>query len=136
CPHQEYPAQAGADSGRAALRSDGLRRGLPLCRAGDAVTPHRDPGPPPSGSGPAPGDRETPERPRPWTDPASGLPRRPGARRGPPPWWPEGEPWPPPRGKGGHNRGRFIRRIVFALGAIWLFTLFMGFIFGRFAPQE
>jgi signal transduction histidine kinase len=58
-------------------------------------------------------------------------------RRGPPPWWPAGEPWPPRRYdvRWRHPRARFIRRAVIffgfllflsAVGAATLVSKFMG----------
>jgi two-component system, OmpR family, sensor histidine kinase BaeS len=44
-------------------------------------------------------------------------------RRGPA-WWPEGEPWPPPRGWAGFNRrtrARFFRRLIF--GGVFLLSI-------------
>jgi two-component system OmpR family sensor kinase/two-component system sensor histidine kinase BaeS len=62
-------------------------------------------------------------------------------RRGPPPWWPAGEPWPPRRYdvRWRHPRARFIRRAVFFFGfflflsAIGLATLVSNVV-GRYAP--
>jgi signal transduction histidine kinase len=45
--------------------------------------------------------------------------RFPHSRRGPPPWWPANEPWPPQR-RWHRGRGRFVRRMV---------VLFVGLLF-------
>jgi signal transduction histidine kinase len=56
---------------------------------------------------------------------------RPGScRRGGPPWWPVGEPWPPQHGRFGMNhrtRTRFFRRVAFAAGALLALTIFSVF---------
>jgi two-component system, OmpR family, sensor histidine kinase BaeS len=50
-------------------------------------------------------------------------------RHGPrrrPPWWPEGEPWPPQRGAGGRIRPlrlRMVQRAAFGLAAVFVFTV-------------
>jgi signal transduction histidine kinase len=50
----------------------------------------------------------------------------PNPRRGRPPWWPEGEPWPPPGPPGARAwqrmRRRFLLRAVLFLSAVILFT--------------
>jgi len=49
----------------------------------------------------------------------------PRPRRGPPPWWPEGEAWPP-RDRSWHwrrHRGRFIGRFGLLFSLIWLLTM-------------
>ena len=50
---------------------------------------------------------------------------------GRPPWWPEGEPWPPPaehwRGAG----GRFVRRVGCAAFALFLLVSFVGWLFAN-----
>jgi signal transduction histidine kinase len=51
-------------------------------------------------------------------------------RRSAPPWWPAGEPWPPPDrrfGPHGDARASFFRRIAFAFAALLLLAMFGGF---------
>lgn len=61
-------------------------------------------------------------------DRSGDAPRRSwGTRR--PPWWPQGEPYPPPRGQWPRMRGRFMRR--FAAMFIGAF-LFFGFVVAAF----
>jgi signal transduction histidine kinase len=66
------------------------------------------------------------------------MPDRRGHRR-PPPWWPEGEPFPPPW-QGGWGRRRFPRRVGFLFALFILFTFFAGFLLrlltGGFRPGE
>jgi signal transduction histidine kinase len=62
-----------------------------------------------------------------------------GYRR-PPPWWPEGEPFPPPW-QGGWGRRRFPRRVGILFALFVLFTFFLsGFVFrllgGGYRPGE
>jgi signal transduction histidine kinase len=67
------------------------------------------------------------------------MPDRRGYRR-PPPWWPEGEPFPPPW-QGGWGRRRFRRRVGILFALFILLTFFVsGFILkllgGGFRPGE
>ena len=70
------------------------------------------------------------------------MPDREGFRRGGPgfrpPWWPEGEPFPP-RGGGWGYRRRFLRRMVFGAGVFLLLWFVAGAVLGGFiwhgAPQ-
>src|SRR6266542_4232076 len=68
------------------------------------------------------------------------MPDRRRFRRGPPPWWPAGEAWPPPPGAWTAMRGRFARRIallVFVLFALVLATGVLGFLlFGERGPAD
>jgi len=67
-----------------------------------------------------------------WVDP--GDPDTPPRRR--PPWWPEGEPFPPAWRQGRHGPPRFIRMIgCLFLGALLVAAVFgagIGAMFGRF----
>jgi signal transduction histidine kinase len=55
----------------------------------------------------------------------------------PPPWWPEGETWPPPSDRnhfGGprwHRRRRLRRRILFTILGFWLLFWLVGMVVGR-----
>lgn len=62
-------------------------------------------------------------------------PPPPGPRGGRPPWWPEGEPWPPPKGQGWGSRAKFLRRLLLALGGLLLFAFFTGYAMGRLSDQ-
>lgn len=73
----------------------------------------------------------------PWIRGGPAWERQPGK---PPPWWPEGEAWPPRRPPWARNRGRFVRRfalllvgvIVFAAAVItvgiWLAAVALGIV--------
>ncbi|MDQ3693591.1 MAG: HAMP domain-containing histidine kinase [Chloroflexota bacterium] len=54
---------------------------------------------------------------------------------GRPPWWPEGEPWPPNRGPGHGGQGWFLRRMLFVLGGLLLFAFFTGIVIGHLATE-
>jgi signal transduction histidine kinase len=67
------------------------------------------------------------------------MPDRRGHRR-PPPWWPEGEPFPPPW-RGGWGGRRFQRRVGILFAVFILFTFFAGgfllrLLTGGFRPGE
>ncbi len=52
--------------------------------------------------------------------------KRDSCKRGGPPWWPAGEPWPPKHGPFGNDRrirARFFRRIALAAAALFLLAL-------------
>jgi two-component system sensor histidine kinase BaeS len=56
-----------------------------------------------------------------------------------PPWWPENQPWPPPRGRYRHNP--FFRRLgcffgIFNLLGFTLFVLLVAFILRTFGPID
>ncbi len=56
-----------------------------------------------------------------------------------PPWWPENQPWPPPRGRYRHNP--FFRRLgcffgIFNLLGFALFVLLVAFILRSFGPVD
>ena len=53
---------------------------------------------------------------------------RPGTGRRSPPWWPEGEPWPPSGGDWHRLRRRFVRRVVLALLALFALLIALGVI--------
>ncbi|MGH2603261.1 MAG: sensor histidine kinase [Dehalococcoidia bacterium] len=60
------------------------------------------------------------------------IPLRPhGGRR--PPWWPEGEPWPPKGAPGHGSQARFLRRLLMVLGGLLLFAFFTGLTIGHLA---
>lgn len=45
-----------------------------------------------------------------------------------PPWWPEDEPFPPPRGDWRAMRGLFFRRVAFMVVAFFLFVFLIGWL--------
>lgn len=53
-----------------------------------------------------------------------------------PPWWPEGEPWPPKRPHEWGMRGRLVGRLLLVLGGLMLFSFFIGLGIGRLSIQE
>jgi signal transduction histidine kinase len=60
-----------------------------------------------------------------------------GSRRRAPPWWPEGEPWPPPRASGWRrHRTRFLARFAIFFSLMWLLSSIGAFtLFRRFAHE-
>ncbi len=75
-----------------------------------------------------------------WSGSSSGgRPYGPAWRRhgpwgvGPPPWWPQGEPWPPPGGW--RMRRRFVRRIALLLLAFILVLLVLSGLWSAFGPR-
>src|SRR5687767_3118741 len=66
------------------------------------------------------------------------IPPRSRARPGPPwrggrpPWWPQGEPFPPEGGweAWGGMRKRFLRRMLFGVGALILLMIVSGWVLG------
>ncbi len=52
---------------------------------------------------------------------------------GPPPWWPQGEPWPPPGGW--RTRRRFVRRIALLLLAFIFVLLVLSGLWSTYGPR-
>ena len=57
------------------------------------------------------------------------------SRNARPPWWPEGEAWPPKKGEGWGSRGKFLRRLLLVLGGLMLFAFSIGYGMGQYAER-
>ena len=64
---------------------------------------------------------------------APSPPQPPAPPSGRPPWWPEGEAWPPRRG-GSSASGRFVRRLGCLLGLLFIIFPAAGFVISWFVP--
>ena len=80
-------------------------------------------------SGPSSGSSTPPGSQAPPAGPGFGPPR---GRR--PPWWPQGEPWPPPGGW--HSvRRRFVRRIALLLAGLFVLLVALSALWAAFGPR-